>query len=66
MPPRTWTENKSVTRLLMPTLETHSSIDCHFGKESKDNLLQICNAISYQIKKGASDFHARHAIHAIS
>ena len=39
---RTYTENKSMTRLLMLNLETYLSINCNFGNKSKGNLLQ-CN-----------------------
>ena len=37
---RTYTENKSMTRLLMLNLETYLSINCNSGNKSKGNLLQ--------------------------
>ena len=52
---------KGMTRQLLSILETKSSMYCNFG-----NKVRGCYyiTISYQIKKGAFDSHARHALHA--
>ena len=51
-----------MTRLLLSILETQSSIYCNFGNKVRGGYYIT---ISYQIKKGPSDSHARHALRVI-
>ena len=53
---------KGMTLLLLSILETQSSIYCNFGNKVRGGYYII---ISFQIKKGPSDSHARHALHVI-
>ena len=62
MPQESRLKIKGMTRLLLSILETQSSIYCNFGNKVRGGYYIT---ISYQIKKGPSDSHARHALHVI-